>query len=90
MSAVLGISPRTADKHKANIMKKLDIHNTGALTAFAIRELGAAFRRCGNSPGTLPKCIRWNVHTGSEGNHQDRLERSSDQDQTGSGFRRNS
>ena len=39
MSAVLGISPRTADKHKANIMKKLDIHNTGALTAFAIREL---------------------------------------------------
>lgn len=35
----LGISPRTADKHKANIMKKLDIHNVGALTAFSIREL---------------------------------------------------
>lgn len=42
MSAVLGISPRTADKHKANIMKKLAIHNTGALTAFAIRELASA------------------------------------------------
>jgi len=35
----LGISPRTADKHKANIMKKLGIHSAGALTAFAIREL---------------------------------------------------
>jgi DNA-binding NarL/FixJ family response regulator len=38
-ATALGISPRTADKHKANIMKKLDIHNTAALTAFAIREL---------------------------------------------------
>jgi DNA-binding CsgD family transcriptional regulator len=37
----LGISHRTADKHKANIMKKLGIHNASALTAFAIRELRA-------------------------------------------------
>ncbi|MDW7709425.1 MAG: response regulator transcription factor [Deferrisomatales bacterium] len=37
----LGISSRTADKHKSNIMRKLNIHNVGALTAFSIRELTA-------------------------------------------------
>lgn len=41
IGARLGISPRTADKHKANIMKKLNIHNASALTVFAIRELQA-------------------------------------------------
>jgi len=45
MGAALGISPRTADKHKANIMKKLNIHSGTALTAFAIRELTAT--NCG-------------------------------------------
>lgn len=33
---LLGISPKTADKHRANIMKKLDLHNAAALTAYAI------------------------------------------------------
>jgi two-component system, NarL family, response regulator NreC len=34
----LYISANTVDKHRANIMKKLDLHNASALTAVAIRE----------------------------------------------------
>jgi len=34
----LYISVNTVDKHRANIMKKLDLHSAPALTAFAIRE----------------------------------------------------
>jgi len=26
------------EKHRANVMKKLDLHNTAALTAFAIND----------------------------------------------------
>jgi DNA-binding NarL/FixJ family response regulator len=36
IAKLLGISPKTADKHRANIMKKLDMHNAAALTAYAI------------------------------------------------------
>ncbi len=36
ISQLLGISPKTVDKHRANIMKKLNLHNTAALTAYAI------------------------------------------------------
>lgn len=32
----LYISVKTAEKHRANLMKKLDLHNTAALTAYAI------------------------------------------------------
>jgi DNA-binding NarL/FixJ family response regulator len=32
----LFISPKTVDKHRSNIMKKLDLHNAAALTAYAI------------------------------------------------------
>jgi DNA-binding NarL/FixJ family response regulator len=35
---LLGISPKTADKHRANMMKKLDLHNAAALTAYAIEK----------------------------------------------------
>ncbi len=34
---LLGISPRTVAKHKANLMVKLDIHHTAGLVRFAIR-----------------------------------------------------
>ena len=34
----LFISVRTVEKHRANIMKKLDLHSTSALTALAIKE----------------------------------------------------
>jgi len=34
----LNISVNTVDKHRANIMKKLDLHSASALTAIAIKE----------------------------------------------------
>lgn len=34
----LNISVKTVEKHRANIMKKLDLHNAPALTAFAIEK----------------------------------------------------
>lgn len=34
----LCISVKTVEKHRANLMKKLDIHNVSALTAFAIEK----------------------------------------------------
>ncbi len=34
---MLGISSKTVDKHRANLMKKLDLHTAAALTAYAIQ-----------------------------------------------------
>jgi DNA-binding NarL/FixJ family response regulator len=34
----LCISLKTVEKHRANLMKKLDLHNTAALTAFALKK----------------------------------------------------
>ncbi len=34
----LCISPKTVEKHRANLMKKLDLHTAGALTAFAMEK----------------------------------------------------
>src|SRR5438094_4528364 len=34
----LSLSVKTVEKHRANVMKKLDLHNTAALTAFAIND----------------------------------------------------
>jgi len=34
----LGISPKTVEKHRTNLMKKLDLHSTALLTAFAIEK----------------------------------------------------
>jgi DNA-binding NarL/FixJ family response regulator len=34
----LCISPKTVDKHRANIMKKLDLHNIAGLTAYALKK----------------------------------------------------
>jgi len=37
ISDYLCISPKTVEKHRANLMEKLDLHNVQALTAFAIQ-----------------------------------------------------
>ncbi|MCK5485706.1 MAG: hypothetical protein KAI86_05790, partial [Desulfobacterales bacterium] len=34
----LCISLKTVEKHRANLMKKLDLHNAAALTAFAVEK----------------------------------------------------
>jgi DNA-binding NarL/FixJ family response regulator len=33
----LGVSPKTVEKHRSNLMRKLQLHNTAAITMFAIR-----------------------------------------------------
>ena len=38
IASMLCISAKTVDKHRENIMKKLDIHNAASLTAFAIEK----------------------------------------------------
>ena len=38
ISQYLCISPKTVEKHRANIMKKLDLHTASALTAYAIEK----------------------------------------------------
>jgi DNA-binding NarL/FixJ family response regulator len=34
----LSISPKTVDKHRSNIMNKLDLHSASALTAYAVKK----------------------------------------------------
>jgi DNA-binding NarL/FixJ family response regulator len=38
IAGLLSISPKTVDKHRANLMKKLDLHSASALTAYAIEK----------------------------------------------------
>src|SRR2546429_256937 len=38
IAGCLSLSVKTGEKHRANVMKKLDLHNTAALTAFAIND----------------------------------------------------
>lgn len=38
IGGILGISPRTVDKHRSNIMNKLNLHSASALTAYAIEK----------------------------------------------------
>jgi len=35
---MLNISPKTVDKHRSNIMNKLNLHSASALTAYAIEK----------------------------------------------------
>jgi DNA-binding NarL/FixJ family response regulator len=38
VAAELGVSFKTADKHRQNLMNKLDIHDIAGLTRYAIAE----------------------------------------------------
>ena len=33
----LGVSPKTVEKHRTNMMRKLQLHNAAAITMYAIR-----------------------------------------------------
>jgi len=37
MGTRLGISPRTADTHRTNLMRKLDLHSQADLVRYAVR-----------------------------------------------------
>lgn len=37
VALILGISPKTASSHRANLMKKLDVHETAGLVRYAIK-----------------------------------------------------
>ena len=38
MADILCISAKTVEKHRSNLMNKLDLHNAAALTAYAIEK----------------------------------------------------
>jgi len=38
VAALLAISPKTAEFHRARVMKKLDVHDVAGLVRYAIRE----------------------------------------------------
>ncbi len=38
IAAALGISSKTVDNHRTNVMRKLDVHSVAALIAYALRE----------------------------------------------------
>ena len=46
----LGLSPKTVEKHRSNLMRKLQLHNTAAITMFAIRNGLTGSDPFGNRP----------------------------------------
>jgi DNA-binding NarL/FixJ family response regulator len=55
MGKYLTISPKTVEKHRANLMAKLDVHSTAGLTAYAVQkglvDRWAPMSQFANSPG---------------------------------------
>lgn len=49
----LGVSPKTVEKHRSNLMRKLQLHNAAAITMFAIRN---------GMTGSTPVGIRGSAH----------------------------
>ena len=54
----LGVSPKTVEKHRSNLMRKLQLHNAAAITMFAIRNgmTGSTPLGSGRSP-TRPQSL---------------------------------
>ena len=51
IASKLGISVKTVDNHRTNLMRKLDLHDVASLTRYAI-EIGLVDNRSTLSPGT--------------------------------------
>jgi DNA-binding NarL/FixJ family response regulator len=49
----LGVSPKTVEKHRSNLMRKLQLHNAAAITMFAIRN-----GMTGSAPLNRPAAVR--------------------------------
>jgi DNA-binding NarL/FixJ family response regulator len=52
----LGVSPKTIEKHRSNLMRKLQLHNAAAITLYAIRNGMTSAEPLGGrgAPGRLP------------------------------------
>jgi DNA-binding NarL/FixJ family response regulator len=53
----LGVSPKTVAKHRANLMRKLQLHNIAGITAFAIRNGLTDGKPYGSSVGERPRFV---------------------------------
>ena len=51
----LGVSPKTVEKHRSNLMRKLQLHNAAAITMFAIRNGMTDSEPSGNRVHTGPQ-----------------------------------
>jgi DNA-binding NarL/FixJ family response regulator len=51
----LGLSPKTVEKHRSNLMRKLQLHNAAAITMFAIRNGMTGSEPFSDSVGTRPQ-----------------------------------
>jgi DNA-binding NarL/FixJ family response regulator len=50
----LGLSPKTVEKHRSNLMRKLQLHNAAAITMFAIRNGMTGSEPFGDRAGAPP------------------------------------
>jgi len=53
----LGVSPKTVEKHRSNLMRKLQLHNAAAITMFAIRNGMTSSEPFGDRVSTRPQSL---------------------------------
>jgi len=54
----LGVSPKTVEKHRSNLMRKLQLHNAAAITMFAIRNGMTGSAPLSNRAPTRPQSLQ--------------------------------
>jgi DNA-binding NarL/FixJ family response regulator len=54
----LGVSPKTVEKHRSNLMRKLQLHNAAAITMFAIRNGMTGSAPLGNRMPPRPQALQ--------------------------------
>jgi two-component system response regulator NreC len=53
----LGVSPKTVEKHRSNLMRKLQLHNAAAITMFAIRNGMTSSEPFGDRAAARPSLV---------------------------------